>query len=159
MRTASFLFQTLFTVLIFSCTNQSSDSTTDESKTNPAENGALEVTGIEIPDIDTLALIQNLQGVWREPEYPFNRVEFKNTTVRMVEEGVAEPSVFRPFSLSHLCPYDVNNMEKSQLTDTILVIEDADRCEKLSFSRDSLILSGYNPHSQSIYRIDYVRVQ
>src|SRR5690606_10401939 len=159
MRTASFLFQTLFTVLIFSCTNQSSDSTTDESKTNPAENGALEVTGIEIPDIDTLALIQNLQGVWREPEYPFNRVEFKNTTVRMVEEGVAEHSVFRPFSLSHLCPYDVANMDKSQLTDTILVIEDTDRCEKLSFSRDSLILSGYNPHSQSIYQIDYVRVQ
>lgn len=159
MRTTTFFFWTLFTILIISCTNQSSDSTPDESKTDPTENDILEVTGIEIPDIDTLALIQSMQGEWREPEYPFNRVEFKNTTVRMVEEGEAEPSVFRPFSISHHCPYDVSNMVESQVTDTILVIEGANRCEKLSFFQDSLILSGYNPHSQSIYRIDYIRVQ
>lgn len=149
----------LSTLLIVSCKAPAADTTSEKSKVDTTKKEVLEVTDIEISNMDTLALIQSLQGVWREPEYPFNRAEFKNTTVRMVEEGVAEASVFRPFTISHQCPYDVSNMEKNHPTDTILVFNGIDRCEKLCLSQDTLILSGYNTHTQSMYRIDYVRVQ
>ncbi|HLT93819.1 MAG TPA: hypothetical protein VKZ56_04620 [Membranihabitans sp.] len=142
-----------------SCVNEASDQASESKDKSSTGVGSIEVVGIEIPDLDTVELIQHLQGIWRDPEYPFNRVEFQASTLKMVEEGVAEPARFQPFALGHRCPHHVTNMDKAQPNDTILIWEESDRCEKLTIRADTLVLSGYNPHSETIYSMDYVRVQ
>lgn len=149
-------FWILLTFLSISCVDTSETANNNGQVTTTNE--ILEVTGIEIPDLDTQALIEDLQGVWREPDYPFNRVEFRNSTVKMVEEGVAEPAQFRSFNLAHHCPYEVNNMQNSHPADTILIIDDMGRCEKLSLRGDTLILSGFNSHTGSDYATEFIAI-
>lgn len=150
----------IYTILALgSCINDASDQSSETKDENSTGDESIEVVGIDIPDLDTVKLIQLLQGVWRDTEYPYNRAEFQQSTLKMVEEGVAEPARFQSFTLGHRCPHDVPNMEKIQLNDTILIWEESDRCEKLTIRSDTLTLSGYNAHSETMYSMDYVRIQ
>lgn|SRR5690606_27808029 len=159
MKMPVFLWGICIMIAAGSCVNEASDQSSESKDESSTGDGSIEVVGIEIPDLDTAELIQHLQGVWRDPEYPFNRVEFQTSTLKMVEEGVAEPARFQPFTLGHRCPHDVTNMDNAQPNDTILIWEESNRCEKLTIQADTLVLSGYNPHSETMYSMDYVRVQ
>ena len=150
----------IYTILALgSCINEASNQSSESKHESSTGDESIEVIGIEIPDLDTLKLIEHLQGVWRDPEYPYNRVEFQQSKLKMVEEGVAEPVRFQPYTLGHRCPYDVGNMINNQPHDTILIWEESERCEKLTIRSDTLTLSGYNAHSESMYSMDYVRIQ
>lgn len=157
MRFKIFALVVLLTSILISCKDEKelehiSDSpglnTNDSQK--EAEN--------EIPMVDPGALIQELQGYWRETEYPYRVAEFQDSLVKFIEEGIAEEPKFQEYKISGDCPFEVNNIINIVPEDLILVMIENKTCEKLKVSNDILTLSGFNVNTGTEYQIVYKRV-
>lgn len=147
----------LLTMIFFSCKNGEKDVILQDIETNEAD--ASRKMNNEISAIDRETIIENLQGKWKETEYPFREAHFENTTVKFIEEGVAEEPAFLKYTISKECPFEVNNIKNASGDDLFLVMADASTCEILNVSGDTLTLSGFNVSSESDYNIIYKKVE
>lgn len=103
-------------------------------------------------------IIADLQGEWKEPAYPFDRMVFKNSTVKVFEEGIEEEPRFKKFQLADSCFVGKPSKFIVKNADMHLVIENG-QCEKLKISQDTLVLSGFNKGSQRAYQRVYKRIK
>jgi len=142
-------------LLIFSCNNQKSP---DAEKLEPVKEETAQEQIKKAP-VDTATMLNNLQGNWREAEYPFRTAEFTNTRVKFIEEGVEQAPAFEDFSLSNQCPYTVNNIKGAAPASVFLVLPKFKRCEIISVQNDTLTLSGFNTNTRSNYEIVYLKIK
>ncbi|MFC2186826.1 hypothetical protein ACFCT7_05840 [Fulvivirgaceae bacterium LMO-SS25] len=141
-------------VLIASCKSQnkennSSNSTQDE----------ILVEEIQETKIDKIKITEQLQGKWKEIEYPYRTAEFVRSTVKFVEEGTVNPPKFEKFEISEYCQFDNNNIRDLKSGDVILTLAETTRCEKLMVSIDTLTLSGFSTNSNEDYHIVYLKLE
>ncbi|MFZ6665374.1 hypothetical protein [Peijinzhouia sedimentorum] len=141
-------------VLIASCKSQnkennSSNSTQDE----------ILVEEIQETKIDKIKITEQLQGKWKEIEYPYRTAEFVRSTVKFVEEGTVNPPKFEKFEISEDCQFDNNNIRDLKSGDVILTLPETTRCEKLMVSNDTLTLSGFSTNSNDDYHIVYLKLE
>lgn len=155
MKFKTFALSFLLTTLLLSCRNPEEESNTDNPKNNTRETETSPEIEKEISMIEREAVIEKLQGNWKEPEYPFNVAQFKDTLVKFIEEGVVEAPRFQEYRVSKKCPYKVNNIKNVGTDDIILVMIGTETCEKLKISNDTLILSGFSEHTGEDYQIIY----
>ena len=150
------VFRLLFTVILISCNDGNQDVVVKDVVLEDTE------TTTEI-NIDVSAnrdsIIKNLQGKWRESEYPYRVAHFENTTVKFIEEGVVEEPTFREYTISNECPFQVNNIKNAGDDDIFLVIAEARTCEIIKVSDSTLTLSGFNISSNSNYSIVYKKME
>ncbi|MGI0105865.1 hypothetical protein [Salinimicrobium sp. WS361] len=154
MKPKFFTLLFIFTFFGISCKDRKPTPSTSGEKIHPTEQTEAKT---EVLKIDSTAVIAGLQGKWKEPEYPFRLAYFKDSTVKFIEEGVAEKPEFKEFRILSQCLFDTNNMVGITASDTILVIPEDERCEKLSVTQDTLILIGYNSATSSNYHIIYIK--
>ena len=147
----------LLIVLIFSCNNGNKEAdkqnTVSNDKTPVAENKS------EISAFDRDSMMKELQGEWKEIQYPFRVAHFKDTTVKFIEEGVIAPPAFKEFKLSQHCPFEVNNLKNAKPSAIFLVMPEAKTCDIITVANDTLALSGFNVSSNENYRIVYTKVE
>ena len=155
MKSKGYILLIIFTVLIISCKESNSESNTGNSENTEIKNEGTEPV---ISEIASQNIIENLQGEWKEPEYPFRMAEFKNATVKFTEEGVAEKPGFQEFKILSRCPFDTNNIKTTKAGDIFIVIAEDKRCEKLKISNDTLTLMGFNISTNSEYQIYYKKL-
>ncbi|MDR6300031.1 hypothetical protein [Mesonia maritima] len=134
------------TISMISCKNKNSKSEKENEKGVNSEFKS---------SVDEEKITEQLQGNWKETEYPFRKVEFKKSMVKFTEEGMVEEPSFEKFQISTECPFDVRNIKNTEADDIFIVLEKNNRCEKLKISNDSLIISGYNVATKNNYRIFY----
>lgn len=144
--------------LIISCTNRNKDP---EIKTNNQDTIVHnDDPNLEIEkSIEKNLIINQLQGKWKEIEYPYRSAEFVNSTVKFVEEGTAGNPGFEDFEISENCPFENNNIKDLSSTDIILTLPESSRCEKLQVSNDTLTLSGFSSNTNENYHIVYLRLK
>lgn len=147
----------LFAMMLFSCKNNEGDVTLEDIEVNESDT-AREINN-DNAAINSDSIIKNLQGKWKETEYPFREVHFENTKVKFNEEGVAEETVFRKYSISKDCPFEVNNLKNAGEDDIFLVMEEARTCEIIKVTDSTLTLSGFNVSSNSDYNIVYKKLK
>ena len=152
LRTTTLLI--VFIAMIISCKN-----TTQEQRSEFLEKDEL-ITETQEPEVglsesERIKIIENLQGKWKETEYPYRTAEFKNATVKFIEEGIVEEPKFQTFEIVSQCPFSVNNIKNVKPGEAILALPETQRCEKLKISNDSLILSGFSTNSNENYSIIY----
>lgn len=145
----------LFILLLFSCRNTGEESYSDNSE--KISTGTPQDFQNEISSTEREAMINELQGTWKEPEYPFGEAQFRDTLVKFIEEGVVEAPRFRQYRLSRECPFEVNNIKNTVPDDVILVVAGAETCEKLAISNDTLTLSGFSAHTGEDYSRIYLK--
>lgn len=114
---------------------------------------------MEISTIDTIKMIEQLQGKWKEAEYPYRTVEFVRSTVKFVEEGVERKPIFEKFEISENCRFDNNNIKDLKTSDIILSLPESKRCEKLKVSNDTLTFSGFKAYTGEDYNIIYLKLK
>ena len=148
------IFFILFIALLVSCENNNEESAVNGDK----KDEQTVITKNEISENQINKIVENLQGEWKEPEYPFRRAEFKNQTVKFTEEGVLEEPRFKKFQIAAECPFNTNNIRNLKPDDILLVIPEDERCEKLHLSNDTLLLSGYSVTTKYDYQIIYKKV-
>ena len=147
----------LFTLMLFSCKNGEDNVTLEDIEINDADTAG-EMSN-ELSAFERETIIENLQGKWKETEYPFREVHFEKATVKFIEEGVAEEPAFQEYSISKDCPFEVNNIKNATANDIFLVMSDAGTCEIINVSNDTLKLSGFNVSSNSDYHIIYKKME
>ena len=147
----------ILTILFISCNNGNKEAQT--KKTESDNNETFQEKKNKLSTTDRDSIIKNLQGEWREIQYPFRLVLFKNTTVKFIEEGVEEKPTFQDFNILQECPFEVNNIKNSRSNSIFLVIVEAKTCEILIVSKDTLTLSGFSTNTNSDYYITYSKVQ
>jgi len=147
----------LFAMMLFSCKNNEGDVTLEDIEVNELDT-AREINN-DNAAINSDSIIKNLQGKWKETEYSFREVHFENTKVKFNEEGVAEETVFRKYSISKDCPFEVNNLKNAGEDDIFLVMEEARTCEIIKVTDSTLTLSGFNVSSNSDYNIVYKKLK
>lgn len=147
----------LLSIMLSAC-NDHGEAATKKEDTGIVNEPAPEKKN-DFPAIDSNRLIENLQGEWKEIEYPFRRAHFKNKKVKFTEEGVIAPPTFRDFTLSQTCPFEVNNISNAQPSDVFLVLGETKTCEVVKVANDTLIFSGFNVHTNSNYKIVYTRMK
>lgn len=147
----------LFITLLLSCKNDKEASNPENSELNTTDTS--QEFGSELSKIDRDAIIRDLQGNWKESQYPFRLAQFRDSVVKFIEEGVVEEPKFQEYQISKECPFEVNNIKNVEPDDIILVMVEAGTCEKLQISKNTLTLSGFNAHTESDYRIVYERVE
>lgn len=145
-------------VLMLSCTNgkeetgnQNNEQDTIVHQVNP---------NLEIEkSIEKNLVIEQLQGQWKEIEYPFRTAEFVNTNVKFIEEGTEGNPAFEAYEIAENCTFENNNIKDLVSGDIILSLPDTRRCEKLRIASDTLSLSGFSTHTNENYNIIYLRVK
>lgn len=145
----------LFIYLIISfisCKDQNKGSELSNSEQNSAE-----MKDKRDIKIDKAQIIENLQGKWKEIEYPYRTVDFENSTVKFVEEGTLDKPRFQKFAISTNCRFDNNNIRDVRSRELILTLPNKNRCEKLKVSNDTLTLSGFSTNTNSEYKIIYLK--
>lgn len=157
MKFKVYVFSLWMATLILSCHDGKKETTAKNSALNP--NDTVQQKSIETAAIDTVSILNNLQGKWKEPAYPFRLAHFKDSTVKFVEEGVVEKPTFKAFRISTQCPFEVNNLKNAGTGDLFLVMLEARACEIVKVSNDTLTLSGFNVNTGSDYNIIYTRVE
>ncbi|RXG30012.1 hypothetical protein SAMN02745246_01965 [Leeuwenhoekiella marinoflava DSM 3653] len=121
---------------------------TDSKQLAPGEESAF----------NTSEIIEKLQGTWKEVQYPYRRITFVKKQVKFVEEGTQVKPDFEPFEIAQNCTYDNSNIKNVTSEQPILNLPHSERCEQLSVSQDSLMLSGYSLHTQQTYVIKYLKI-
>lgn len=147
----------LLTIILISCNNANDKSTTKDAELKTNDTLGKKVNGINSTFSDSI--INNLQGEWREAEYPFRKAHFKNSTVKFIEEGVAADPEFVEYKISEDCPFEVNNIKNAVSNDLFLVIPASKRCEIIKVFKDSLTLSGFSTNTNRDYKIVYNRIK
>ena len=104
-------------------------------------------------------VIAQLQGKWKEIEYPYRTAEFVRSTVKFVEEGTANKPKFENFEVSEDCQFDNNNIKNLKSSDIILTLPETNRCERLMVSNDTLTLSGFSTNNNENYNIIYLKLK
>ncbi len=145
-------------ILIFNSCNNESEGTDVKDPGLKSKDTTAEMKN-EVTTKEHDLIIKKLQGNWKETEYPFRTAQFKNTTVKFTEEGVAAEPAFREFRISQDCPFKVNNIKNARTNDLFLVMAEAGTCEILMVSNDTLTLSGFNESSNSEYKIIYSKLE
>ncbi len=156
LKTISLLF-VLFG-LIISCTNQNKEKKSVNSEQDsivPQDNINHKIE----KSIEINLIIDQVQGKWKEIEYPYRSAEFVNSTVKFVEEGTSGNPAFEVFEISENCPFENNNIKDPAPTDLILTLPESSRCEKLQVSNDTLTLSGFSSNTNDDYSIVYLRLK
>lgn len=149
----------ILVVLIISCKNQNTENELPNSENNEIVKNENQETKIEKTKIDKPKIIEQLQGKWKEHEYPYRTAEFVRSTVKFVEEGMENKPRFEKFEISEACQFDNNNIRDIQSSDVILTLSEASRCEKLKVSNDTLILSGFSTNTNDDYDIIYLKLK
>lgn len=149
----------ILVVLIISCKNQNKGNELPNSEQNEIVTEEKQETKMEKIEIDTIKIIEQLQGKWKEIEYPYRTAEFVSSTVKFVEEGTVNKPEFEKFELSEDCPFDNNNIRDIKSGDIILTLPETNRCEKLKVSSDTLILSGFSTNTNEDYNIIYLNLK
>ncbi len=150
-------FFLILTVFIFSCKNENKTNDLQNSQNSEIVKEEKKVTKEEVSNPDNAKIIEQLQGKWKENEYPFRTAEFKNSTVKFIEEGIPNEPEFEKFEISQNCQFDNSNIQDLKLTDIILILPEKKFCQKLAVSKDTLILSGYSTNSSKEYKITYLK--
>jgi len=147
----------LLTIFLISCSNTKKEA---NGKISELDNeGASQEKKNTTAISDSASIIKKLQGKWKESEYPFRMANFKNTTVKFIEEGTNTEPIFREFKISKSCPFDVNNLKNAQSEDIFLVMMEAKSCEILKVSNTTLTLSGFNVSNGHDYKIVYSKME
>lgn len=149
----------ILTIFIVSCKNQSNENKPNHSKQNEIVTEEKHETKMEISTIDTIKMIEQLQGKWKEAEYPYRTVEFVRSTVKFIEEGMERKPIFEKFEISENCLFDNNNIKDLKASDIILSLPESKRCEKLKVSNDTLTFSGFKAYAGADYNIIYLKLK
>ncbi len=149
----------ILSVLLISCNNQNQESEVSGSEDNEILSKGKQEPIIEEMIIDTAKIIDQLQGKWKEIEYPYRTAEFASSTVKFLEEGTQSKAKFEIFELSDNCQFDNNNIRDLKSGDVILRLPENSRCEKLKVSNDTLTFSGFSTNSKEDYNIIYVKIK
>lgn len=157
MKLKSFLI--ILLVLIISCKTQNKESELPKIEQNEIEREGEQETIMDTIIIDKIIIIEQLQGKWKEIEYPYRTAEFISSTVKFVEEGTENKPEFEKFEISKDCPFDNNNIRGIKSVDVILNLPETSRCEKLKISTDTLTLSGFSSNSNKDYTIIYLKLK
>ena len=151
-------FFLIFTVFIFSCKNQNKENdfpNSDENEITEEQKKTKE----EVPKLSKAEIIEQLQGKWKENEYPYRTAEFVNSTVKFIEEGALVEPKFEKFEFSKNCQFHNSNIRDLESNDIILTLPEKKRCEKLTISKDTLILYGYSTNTNKNYEILYLKIK
>ena len=152
-------FLIILTVFIISCKNQNNENELPKSDQNEIVGKDMQEIGMEKTKIEKTKIIEQLQGKWKENEYPYRTTEFLGSTVKFVEEGTETKPKFEKFEISEDCPFDNNNIRVHNSSDIILSLPETKRCEKLKVSPDSIILSGFSTNTNEDYNIIYKKIK
>ena len=147
----------LLSILFTACDTNREEANTEKNveKTNADSSSKMNNN----PTIDMDRIVNVLQGKWKETEYPYRLAHFENTTVKFVDEGVAEEPTFKEYTISNHCPFEVNNIKNPGANELFLIMPGAKTCESLKLSGDTLILNGFNVTTNSDYNIIYKKVE
>lgn len=150
-------FFLILAVFIFSCKNEDKKNDLLNSGNDEIVNEEKKVNKEEVSKLDNDKIIEQVQGKWKEIAYPYRTVEFVNSTVKFIEEGIPMKPEFEKFEVSQNCQFDNSNIKDLKSTDVILILPKKKICEKLTISKDTLILSGYSTNSSQEYEIIYLK--
>jgi len=149
----------LLLVCVFACKDATKKSDEHQS---PKNESAIEQTDDEANFSSLLnkdEVVKNIQGKWKESEYPYRMMEISGQEVKFTEEGVVEPPTFKAFEISNKCPFQVNNIKEVDKNTIILSLTEEQRCEKLKIENETLILSGYSTNTEADYKIVYKKME
>lgn len=149
----------LLVVFLFACKDASKQP---EDHQSPKNESVIEQTDDEAnlsSPLNKDEVIKNIQGKWKESEYPYRMMEISGQEVKFTEEGVVESPTFKAFEISNKCPFEVNNIKEVDKSMIILSIAEEQRCEKLKIENETLILSGYSTHTEADYEIVYKKME
>lgn len=149
----------ILSVLLISCNNQNKKSELHSSEHSEILSKRKQEPIIEEMIIDKPEIIGQLQGRWKEIDYPYRTAEFASSTVKFVEEGTQSRAKFEIFELSDNCQFDNNNIRDLKSGDVILRLPENSRCEKLKVNNDTLTLSGFSTNSKEDYNIIYLKIK
>ncbi len=152
-------FLIILIILMMSCKNQNNENVLPHSDQNEIIGKEKQESKAEVAKIDKINIIEQLQGKWKEKEYPYRTAEFVSSTVKFVEEGTESTPKFEKFEVSADCPFNNNNIRNLISSDIILTLPETRRCEKLKVSGDTLILSGYSTNTIEDYNIIYLKLK
>ncbi len=148
----------ILVVLIISCKNQNKEDELRNSEPNEIVRKKEKETNVDKTKIDTIKIIEKLQGKWKENEYPYRRAQFVKSRVKFIEEGIAIKPEFEKFEVSLDCQFDNNNIKDIKSSDIILTLPENKRCEKINVSKDTLTLSGFSANTNEEYKIIYLKM-
>jgi len=157
MKINSFLI--ILTFFIVSCKHKNSENKVPNSEQNEIlkkENQENTTEKIEMVKRKTL---EQLQGKWKEIEYPYRTAEYVSSTVKFVEEGTENNPKFENFEISEDCQFNNDNIRNLKSGDIILTLPETNRCEKLKVSNDTLTLSGFSSNIKEDYNIIYLKLK
>jgi len=146
-------------IFIVSCKHQGNENKPNNSKQKEIITEEKHETKIEISTMDTIKIVEQLQGKWKEAEYPYRTVAFVKSNVKFVEEGTERKPIFEKFEISANCRFDNNNIRDLKTSDIILSLPETKRCEKLKISNDTLTFSGFKPYTGKDYNIVYLKIK
>lgn len=149
----------ILSVFLIACTNLNQEREVPNSEENVILNDGKQQTKIEEAQIDKTNIIDQLQGKWKENEYPYRTVEFVSSRVKFLEEGTQNKPEFEKFELSEDCQFDNNNIRDIKSSDLILSLSENKRCEKIEVSDDTLTLSGFSTNTNEDYHIIYRKIK
>ncbi len=152
-------FLAILTVFVISCKNQNKENELNNSKQNEIVMEEKQENKIEISKIDKIKIIEQLQGKWKESEYPYRTAEFLRSTVKFVEEGTKNKPIFEKFEVLENCKFDNNNIKDLKTSDIILSLSETKRCEKMKVSNDTLTLSGFIAYTNENYNTIYIKLK
>ena len=150
----------LITLLVLSCKNKTEEPNlkiSEENEVSTTNPETSQKAKINSSAVNSTEMIERLQGEWREPEYPFRRAEFENSTVKFTEEGLVEEPKFEEFEISEQCHFD-SEAEDIKSTDPFIVMLDDKTCQRIKISNDTLTFSGFSSNTNSTYHITYKKV-
>ena len=147
MKLPNFIIVALLAVTLFSCKDKENELTDTETETPAAE-----TTVPETVSIDTGTLIENLQGKWKEAEYPYRTAEFKGAEVKFVEEGVVDPPKFEAYQVATTCPGMEENANNSTPDAVYFYLPQNKLCQKISVDDETLTLSGTTQDYKIVYQ-------
>lgn len=149
-------FLIILILLVISCKNQNNGN---ELLVPEEKNAVKEDLTIDTLNLDITKITDQLQGKWRENEYPHRTAEFMNSTVKFVEEGIQSKPAFEKFAVGQDCQFSNNNIKDLKAGTIILNLPESNRCEKLKVSNDTLILSGFSTNTNKDYNIVYLKTK
>ncbi|MBK7427300.1 MAG: hypothetical protein IPI60_09890 [Saprospiraceae bacterium] len=123
--------------LTISCTNQNREKPSSNNEADGIEQNETPNPDPYESSINKNLTIGQLQGKWKEIEYPYRSAEFVNSTVKFIEEGTSGDPAFEVFEISENCLYDNNNIRDLSTGDIILTVPETTRCEKLKVENDT----------------------
>ena len=148
----------IFAFLVISCQNPKKQNELPNSDQLENVKEDKKESEIEELKIDESKIIDQLQGKWKEIEYPYRTAEFVQSTVKFVEEGIVDEPKFENFEMSKTCRFDNNNIIDLKPSDIILILLESNRCEKLRVSNDTLTLTGFSTNNNEDYNIIYKKI-